>query len=92
MNAGVKHLRFKENIFFDSFGLSGLKKIVIQDHKKLIYKTLTDGKLTQVKATFSRSHLERLMEKELGKLNETAAALFHYLKEFGKLHNVHGTV
>ena len=76
--------------------VSCLKNFVIQDDKKLINKVffgleklkLGDGKLALVKATFSRSKFERLMEKELGKLSKTAKDLFYFFEEYGKLHNI----
>ena len=53
---------------------------------------LTDGKVTIVKATFSRSSFKKLTEKELGKLSKTARDLLHFFETFWSLCNIHDNV
>ena len=84
--------------FFDSFGLDGLKKIIIQNDKKVIEKimfrteqmTRTDDKLTLVNFKFNLNACKNLLKKELDALSDTASNFFHFIQAFGnklKLHD-----
>ena len=78
-------------MFFDSFGLDGLKGFIIQEDKKVIKKILfgtekmtrTDDKITLVNITFNLNACKNLSKKELDALNDTASNFFHFIQAFG---------
>ena len=78
-------------LFFDSFGLDGLKGFIIQEDKKVIKKILfgtekmtrTDDKITLVNITFNLNACKNLSKKELDALNDTASNFFHFIQAFG---------
>ena len=79
-------------IFFDTFGIEGLKHFIIQDDKKIVEKILigiekmdrSDKKITLCKIKFNMSAYKRLLKKEIDSLSETAQNLFHFINAFGK--------
>ena len=60
-------------LFFDTFGVDGLKSIIIQDNQKVVQKILlrteqltrTDKKITSVKIKFSLNACKNLSKNEL---------------------------
>ena len=83
-------------IFFDTFGIEGLKHFIIQDDKKIVKKILigiekmdrSDKKITLCKIKFNMSAYKRLLKKEIDSLSETAQNLFHFINAFGKKLNL----
>ena len=71
-------------IFFDSFGLDGLKHFIIQDDKKIIDKILigikqmnrTDQKITLCKIKFNLGACKELSKEEIDSLSDTARDFF----------------
>ena len=71
-------------LFFDSYGLDGLKHFIIQDDKKIIYKILvgidkmdrTDDKITLCKVKFNLGTCKDLTEDEIMSLSDTARQFF----------------
>ena len=70
--------------FFDSFGLDGLKKIIIQDDKKIVDKILigieqmnkTDQKITLCKIKFNLGTCKELSKKKIDSLSDTTRDFF----------------
>ena len=83
-------------IFFDTFGIEGLKHFIIQDDKKIVEKILigiekmdrSDKKITLCKIKFNMSAYKRLLKKEIDSLSETAQNFFHFINAFGKKLNL----
>ena len=81
-----------EILWFDSFGIIGMKRFIAQDDKKNSWKGLErmeladrkDNKLTIVKLKFSMGGYDRLTEKEIHELSETAQDFFHLIHNFGR--------
>ena len=78
-------------IFFDSFGLDGLKHFTIQDDKKIIDKILigikqmnrTDQKITLCKIKLNLGACKELLKKEIDSLSDTARDFFYFVQAFG---------
>ena len=78
-------------IFFDSFGLDGLKHFIIQDDKKIIDKILigikqmnrTDQKITLCKIKLNLGACKELLKKEIDSLRDTARDFFYFVEAFG---------
>ena len=70
--------------FFDSFGLDGLKKFIIQDDKKIVDKILigieqmnkTDQKITLCKIKFNLGTCKELSKKKIDSLSDTTRDFF----------------
>lgn len=76
---------------FDSFGLKGLKNVIIKDGKKKYIKfcsSLADNKLILVETKFSGTEYKKIAKMELENLSTTARPLSHFTNTFGKLHDV----
>ena len=92
----------KDTLFlFDSFGSHGLLHFVVENDlptfNKLIPGQLKqifkkDNKITLLKWSFKLSKYEKLKEKELNKLSDTARHFFRFLYEVGKYKGVKNTV
>ena len=80
------------NFFFDSYGIEGMKHFIISNDKKIVRKILKgietidqkNKKLTLCKLKFSMNAYEKLLEKEIKKLSESAQDFFHLMHSFGK--------
>ena len=48
----------------------------------------TDNKLSLVKIKFSLENYKELTKKEISQLSDSAKDLFHFMEEFGNLHNI----
>ena len=80
----------KEMVFFDSFGIVGLKIYIIQDDQKIIEKVLleipkmkrTDNKLMLVKIKYGKENYMKLTK------SNSVKDLFHFIDKFGNLHNI----
>ena len=67
-------------IFFDTFGIEGLKHFIIQDDKKIVEKILigiekmdgSDKKITLCKIKLNMSAYKKFLKKEIDSLSETA--------------------
>ena len=78
-------------IFFDSFGLDGLKHFTIQADKKIIDKILigikqmnrTDQKITLCKIKLNLGECKELLKKEIDSLSDTARDFFYFVQAFG---------
>ena len=78
-------------IFFDSFGLDGLKHFIIQDDKKIMDKILigikqmnrTDQKITLCKIKLNLGACKELLKKEIDSLSDTARDFFYFVQAFG---------
>ena len=85
-----------ELLFFDSFGISGMKRFVVTDDKKIVEKVLKwleladkkDDKLTLIKRKFSMNGYKKLAEKEIFNLSSAAKGFFHLICSFGKNKNI----
>ena len=83
-----------ELLFFDSFGIAGLKSFLVKHGKKIINKFLkgikkthrVDQKLTFQKLKTSMQDYEKLTNNNM--LTETARDFFHLLESFGKNKNI----
>ena len=77
--------------FFYSFGVDGLKSLIIQDDQKVIEKILlwieqltrTDNKITLVNIKFSLNACKNLSKNELDNLSDTARDFFYFVQSFG---------
>ena len=73
-----------ELLFFDSFGLSGMKRFIVTDDEKIVGKVLKglelgdekDDKLTLIKLKLSMNGYRNLPEKEIFNLSSTAQDFF----------------
>ena len=78
-------------LFFDTFGVDGIKSFIVQDDQKVIEKILlgteqltrTDKKITLVNIKFSLNACKNLSKNELENLSETARDFFHFVQSFG---------
>ena len=78
-------------LFFNSFGLDGLKHFIVQEDKKVIEKVLfgtekmtrSDNKITLCKIKFNLNACKKLSKTELDSLSDTAANFFHFIQAFG---------
>ena len=85
-----------ELLFFDSFGISGMKRFIVTDEKKIVGKVLKglepadrkDDKLTLIKLKFSMNGYNNLAEKKIFNLSSTAQDFFHLIYGFGKNENI----
>ena len=75
-------------VFFDSFGLDGLKHFIIQDDRKIVEKILfgtekmtrTDNKITLCKIQFNLNACKNLSKSELDVLSDTASNFFRFIQ------------
>ena len=83
----------KSELFsFDSYGIEGMKHVIISDGRQTIgeiFKGIEtidqkDKKLTLCKLKFSMDAYERLKEKDIKNLSESAQDLFHLMHSFVK--------
>ena len=89
-------LSFEEITFlFESFGVTILRKFVLQDHANLVKKVIFNKKkwgnkitLGQIRENFPRVNYEILEQKQLNKLSTNVTGFFHFFVKFGKLHNI----
>ena len=78
-------------LFFNSFGLDGLKHFIMQDDREIVEKILfgtekmtrTDNKITLCKIRFNLNACKNLSQGELDSLSKTAKDFFHFIKAFG---------
>lgn len=85
----------KDLLLFDSFGFIGFKQFNVDNNLDIIDKMLfnfkifnkKDQKITLVPLTFTIESSNKMKEKYLNKLTNTAKDLFHLLSEFAKLKN-----
>ena len=76
-----------ELLIFDSFGISGIKRFIVTDDKKIVGKVLKglelankkDDKLTLIKLKFSMNGYKNLPEKEIFNLSRAAQDSFHLI-------------
>ena len=84
-----EHFSKKRAFTIDSFGISGMKRFVVLDDRKIVGKVLKglefadrkDDKLTFAKLKFSMNGYERLTKNELSK---TAQGFLYLVHNFGK--------
>ena len=77
--------------FFESFGLDGFKKFIIQDDKKVTENILfgteqmprTDDKITLVNISFNLNACKNLTKRELDALSDATTNFFHFVQAFG---------
>ena len=77
--------------FFDSFGLDGLKHLIVEDDRKIVEKILfgtekmtrTDNKIILCKIQFNLNVCKNLSKRELDSLSDTATNFFHFIQAFG---------
>ena len=75
-------------LFFDSFGVDGVKTFIIRDDKKVLQKILfgkeqsirTDNKITLVNIKFNLNACKNLSKKELDNLSDTARDFFYFVQ------------
>ena len=75
-------------LFFDSFGVDGVKTFIIRDDKKVVQKILfgkeqsirTDNKITLVNIKFNLNACKNLSKKELDNLSDTARDFFYFVQ------------
>ena len=80
-------------LLFDSFSFTGFKKFTVDNDSDIIDKMLfnfqkfnkKDSKMNLVLLTFSIESYQKMKEKSLNNLTNTAKDCFHLLSEFGKL-------
>ena len=91
----------KDTLFlFDSFGIIGLLGFLVENDKKIFKKIITgmqqifkkDNEVTLRKWSFKRCNYQRLIQKELEQLSDTAFFFFRFLDEFGKYKGIENTV
>ena len=78
-------------LFFDLYGLDGLKHFIIQDDTQTIDKILvgidkmdrTDNKITLCKVKFNLGNCKDLTEDEIMSLSVTARQFFYFVQSFG---------
>ena len=78
-------------LFFDSYGIEGLKHFIIQDDRQIVDKILigiekmdrTDDKITLCKIKFNRGACKHLTEDEINSLSEIARNFFYFIQAFG---------
>ena len=78
-------------LFFDSYGLDGLKHFIIKDDTHIIDKILvgidkmdrTDNKITLFKVKFNLGNCKDLTEDEIMSLSVTARQFFYFVQSFG---------
>ena len=78
--------------FFDSYGLEGLKHIIIQDDKEIVDKILigidkmdrSDNKITLCKIKLDLAACKQLSEDEIISLSDTARNFFLFHSNFWK--------
>ena len=89
----IMNISPKSELFsFDSYGIEGMKHVIISDGRQTIgeiFKGIEtidqkDKKLTLCKLKFSMDAYERLKEKDIKKLLESAQDLFHLMHSFVK--------
>ena len=77
--------------FFDSYGIEGLKRFIIQDDKKIVDKILigiekmdrSDNKITLCKIKFNLGACKQLSEDEILSLSNTSRNFFYFVQAFG---------
>ena len=75
----------RTELFFNTFGVDGLKSFIIQDHKKVLEKILfgteqltrTDTKITLVNIKLNLSARKNLSKNKLDNLSDTARSFFY---------------
>ena len=75
-------------LFFDSFGVDGVKTFIIRDDKKVVQKILfgkeqsirTDNKITLVNIKFNLNACKNLSKKELDNLSDTVRDFFYFIQ------------
>ena len=83
----------KDFLLFDSFGFTSFEKFIIDNDLSVIDKLLfnlqkfneKDSKINLVSLTFSIESYQKMKEKSLKNLTDTAKDFFHLLSKFGKL-------
>ena len=83
-------------LFFDSFGISGIKDFIVSDDKKIVGKVLKrlemaekkNNKLALVTLKFSMNSYKNLTGNKTKKLSETAQDLFKLIHSFGKTESI----
>ena len=76
----ILNISLKSELFFDSFGISGTKKFIVTDDKKIVGKVLKelelgdrkDDKLTLMVSKFLINGYKTLTEKEIFNLSTAA--------------------
>ena len=77
--------------FFDSYGIEGLKRFIIEDDKKIVDKILigiekmdkSDNKITLCKIKFNLGACKQLSEDEILSLSNTSRNFFYFVQPFG---------
>ena len=77
--------------FFDSYGIEGLKRFIIEDDKKIVDKILigiekmdkSDNKITLCKIKFNLGACKQLSEDEILSLSNTSRNFFYFVQAFG---------
>ena len=85
-----------EILLIDSFGITGMKRFIAQGNKKIIGKVLKwlelsnrkDNKLTLVKLKYSMNDCDKLTEREINELLETAPNFCHLIQSFAQNENI----
>ena len=85
-----------EILLIDSFGITGMKRFIAQGNKKIIGKVLKwlelsnrkDNKLTLVKLKYSMNGCDKLTEREINELLETAPNFCHLIQSFAQNENI----
>ena len=79
-----------DTFFFNSFGIDGLKKFIIQDDRKVTEKILfgtkqmtrIDNKITLVNIKFNLNACKKSTKRELDALSNTDTNFFHFVQVF----------
>ena len=87
-------------LFFDSYGIEGLKHFIIQEDRAIVDKILIgiekmdrkDDKITLCKVKFNLSVCKNLTEDEVIPLSETARNFFYFIQAFGTKLKLRGFV
>ena len=88
----IMNISLKSELFFDSYGIEGMKHFIVSDDKKIVGKILKgietidqeDKNLALCKLKFSMNVYEKLTETETKKLLESAQDFFYLIHSFGK--------
>ena len=85
-----------EILLIDSFGITGMKRFIAQGNKKIIGKVLKwlelsnrkDNKLPLVKLKYSMNGCDKLTERGINELLETASDFCHLIHSFAQNENI----
>ena len=90
---GVYQILNQKLIYFiyDSFGLDGLMRFILQDDKPIVQQILlgvekmtrTDNKITLCKIRFNLETFKTLSKDEIDSLSNTARNVFRFVQVFG---------